>query len=95
MGGILLKFENAETGVFAYDKLEGFEIAGADKVFYPAEASPSGRINVLVKSDNVPEPVAVRYAWSNWVEGTLYDTNLLPASSFRTDDWDDATQVDK
>ena len=94
-GGILLKFKNAETGVFAYDKLEGFEIAGADKVFYPADASVSGRMDILVKSDKVPEPVAVRYAWSNWIEGTLYDTNLLPASSFRTDDWDDATQVDK
>lgn len=94
-GGILLKFENAETGVFAYDKLEGFEIAGADKVFYPADASVSGRMDVLVKSDNVPEPVAVRYAWSNWIEGTLFDTSLLPASSFRTDDWDDASQVDK
>jgi sialate O-acetylesterase len=94
-GGILLKFKNAETGVFAYDKLEGFEIAGADKVFYPADASVSGQMGVLVKSDKVPEPVAVRYAWRNWIEGTLFDTNLLPASSFRTDDWDDATQMDK
>ncbi len=94
-GGILLKFKNAETGVFAYDKLEGFEIAGEDKVFYPAEASVVNRMDVFVASYKVPEPVAVRYAWRNWIEGTLFDTSLLPASSFRTDNWDDATQMDK
>jgi len=87
-----LTFINAETGLFAYNGLTGFEIAGEDKVFYPATASIVDRKNVLVKSEQVSNPVAVRYAWSNWVEGTLFDTNLLPASSFRTDDWDDATR---
>jgi len=91
-GEIVLTFRHAETGLFAYDGLTGFEIAGEDKVFYPATASIVDRENVLVKSEKVSNPVAVRYAWSNWVEGTLYDTNLLPASSFRTDDWDDATR---
>lgn len=91
-GGLILKFRNAETGVFAYDELEGFEIAGEDKVFYPADAKIVSRMNVSVTSEQVPNPVAVRYAWRNWVIGTLYDTNLLPASSFRTDNWDDATQ---
>lgn len=89
---IILKFKNAETGVFAYDNLDGFEIAGEDKVFYPANANIVNRRNVKVKSDKVSNPVAVRYAWRNWIEGTLYDTNLLPVSSFRTDNWDDATQ---
>jgi len=37
----------------------------------------------------VPNPVAVWYAWRNWVVGTLYETNLLLASSFRTDLCDD------
>lgn len=94
-GGIILKFKNAETGLYSYNELEGFEIAGDDKVFYPANAKIVNRKDVLVISDEVPNPVAVRYAWRNWVVGTLYDTNLLPASSFRTDDWDDATQVAK
>ncbi len=88
---ILLKFKNAETGLFAFDELHGFEIAGANKVFYPATATIVDSKNVVVKSEKVSTPVAVRYAWRNWVEGTLYDTNLLPASSFRTDDWNDAT----
>lgn len=52
-------------------------------------------MDVFVVSDNVAKPVAVRYAWRNWVVGTLYDTNLLPASSFRTDSWDDATHAEK
>ncbi len=88
--GIVLKFNHAETGLYSYGDLQGFEIAGADKIFYPATAEIVDRMNVLVKSEKVLNPVAVRYAWSNWIEGTLYDTNLLPASSFRTDDWDDA-----
>ena len=47
---------------------------------------------MLVKSEKVTAPIAVRYAWRNWIEGTLYDTNLLPASSFRTDDWEESSQ---
>lgn len=90
-GSILLTFKNAEMGLYAYDKLEGFEIAGEDRVFYPADATIVERDKVKVKADEVPNPVAVRYAWRNWIKGTLYDTNLLPASSFRTDNWNDAT----
>ncbi|MBS2211997.1 hypothetical protein KEM09_11310 [Carboxylicivirga mesophila] len=93
-GGLLLEFKQAELGVFAYDELAGFEIAGEDKVFHPAKASIVKRKQVFVMSDSVPHPVAVRYAWRNWVNGTLFDSNLLPASSFRTDDWDDATRVE-
>ncbi|MFT7037075.1 MAG: sialate O-acetylesterase, partial [Cyclobacteriaceae bacterium] len=91
-GGIMLKFKNAKTGIYAYENLEGFEIAGADKVFHTANAKIVSKRNVLVKSDKVPNPVAVRYAWRNWIEGTLYDANLLPASSFRTDNWNEATK---
>ena len=91
-GGLTLKFKNAETGVFAYDELAGFEISGEDRIFYPAEAVVVNRMNLFVKSEKVPHPVAVRYAWRNWIEGTLYDTNLLPASSFRTDTWSNAIQ---
>ncbi len=93
-GAIILSFENAETGIYAFDGLTDFEIAGEDKVFYPASANIIRGRNVQVKSDEVPNPVAVRYAWKNWVMGTLYDTNLLPAPSFRTDDWDDAKRAE-
>ncbi|WP_111709605.1 sialate O-acetylesterase [Lutibacter citreus] len=94
-GGITLNFKNAENGLYAYDGLSGFEIAGTDKVFYPATAKIVNKKNVFVKSDKVLNPVAVRYAWRNWIVGTLYDTNLLSASSFRTDNWNNATQFKK
>jgi len=94
-GAIVLSFLNAENGLYAHDELLGFEIAGADKVFYPATAKIVNKKKVFVKSDKVANPIAVRYAWRNWVEGTLFDTNLLPAPSFRTDTWTDATRVDK
>lgn len=92
-GGLILKFKNAETGLYTQDELTGFEIAGEDKVFYPADAKIAKWKHVFVKSEKVPYPVAVRYAWRNWIRGTLYDTNLLPASSFRTDRWTDATRI--
>jgi len=91
--GIVLNFKNAETGLYSYNDLEDFEIAGADKVFYPASAEIINRSQVLVKSSDVPNPVAVRHAWQNWVKGTLFDTNLLPAPSFRTDNWEEATRA--
>lgn len=89
-GGLNLKFKNADNGIYAYETLEGFEIAGNDKVFYPAKAKILDRTTVLVSSDKVSTPIAVRYGWENWVVGTLYNTSLLPASSFRTDNWTDA-----
>ena len=66
-------------------KSQNFEIAGADKVFYPAEAWVL-RNRVYVHSDKVKAPVAVRYAFRDWVEGDLMHDGL-PVSSFRTDDW--------
>jgi len=93
-GGILLNFKDAPLGLFAYDELSGFEIAGADHVFYAAEAKILLRKQVFVKSSHVTNPVAVRYAWRNWTVATLYDTNLLPASSFRTDSWEDAQRAE-
>ena len=66
-------------------KSQNFEIAGADKVFYPAEAWVS-RNRVYVHSEKVKNPVAVRYAFRDWVEGDLMHDGL-PVSSFRTDDW--------
>lgn len=93
-GGLLLHFKHAEMGLFTPTQLEGFEIAGPDKVFYPAQAKIAGRKSILVSSDQVPTPVEVRYGWSNWLVGTLFDTNMLPASSFRTDNWNDATRAE-
>ncbi|WP_414662176.1 sialate O-acetylesterase [Horticoccus sp. 23ND18S-11] len=63
-----------------------FEIAGADKVFVPAEARIDGRA-VIVSAASVPAPVAVRYAWRNSPDARLFNAAGLPAAPFRSDKW--------
>ena len=89
--GILIKFKNIELGIYAFDTLENFEIAGEDKVFYPAIAKIVNNKSILVSSSSVKNPIEVRYAWKNFVKASLFDNALLPLSSFRTDKWYDAT----
>ena len=88
-GALFLSFDAAETGIFSPEtELSDFEIAGEDKIFYPAKAEIIAHKQVKIYSLDVKIPVAVRYGWNNWFLGTLYDNNMLPASSFRTDDWE-------
>ena len=88
----IVTFDNAPAGLFpTFSELEGFEIAGADKKFYPAKAKIVGRTNTVeVWSEEVTQPVAVRYAFRNYVGNiTLRNTFGLSAFPFRTDTWDD------
>lgn len=83
-----LTFDHAENGLTSFDKeLENFEVAGENRQFYPAKASIT-RQGITLFSASVEKPVAVRYAFKNFVTGDLYNTEGLPASSFRTDEWD-------
>jgi sialate O-acetylesterase len=69
------------------DKLQGFAIAGEDRAFHWANAKIDGD-TVVVSSDKVASPVAVRYAWAQkrpWAN--LFNKDGLPAVSFRTDQW--------
>ena len=89
---VTVTFEYADRGgLWPWDReVEGFELAGPDKVFHPAEATVSkqGKRNaVVVRSDRVKNPVAVRYCFKNYTVGDLYNTMGLPVSSFRSDDW--------
>jgi sialate O-acetylesterase len=63
-----------------------FEVAGADKVFVPAEATIDGR-TLLVSAESVAAPVAVRYAWRNSPDARLFNAAGLPAAPFRSDKW--------
>lgn len=82
-----VRFKNASNWLTSYGKeLSYFEIAGKDKIFYPAKAVIS-RNTVLVSSPQVKEPLAVRYAFKDFVVGDLFSTEGLPVSSFRTDNW--------
>lgn len=84
---IRLFFDYAENGLQAKGgKLTHFKIAGEDRQFIPATARIEGN-TIVVSAPKVNNPVAVRFGWSNTAEPTLFNTEGLPASSFRTDDW--------
>ena len=79
--------ENPNASVaFAFNDLSGFELAGEDKVFKPAQAKIE-KDTVLVTSAEVPETVAVRYAWRNAPVAGLFNKEGLPAVPFRSDTW--------
>ena len=70
--------------------LKRFEIAGADKVWHWANAKVTAPDTIRVSSSKVKKPAAVRYAWASNPEGAnLGNSENLPASIFRTDNWDD------
>jgi sialate O-acetylesterase len=80
-----LRFTHVGGGLVAKGgPLKGFTIAGEDKKFFPARAEIEGD-TIIVTSDQVAAPVAVRYGWSNVPDVNLYNKAGLPASPFRTD----------
>lgn len=82
-----IKFSSAGNGLTSYGKpLANFEIAGANKVFRPAKAIIS-QGKILVSAMEIKDPVAVRYAFKDFVMGDLFSTEGFPVSSFRTDNW--------
>lgn len=85
---IELQFDNAGQGLEARGgELTGFAICGADRRFVWAAAQIVGRDRVVVRSPQVPAPVAVRYGWADFPVVNLWNRDGLPASPFRTDDF--------
>lgn len=86
---IILSLTNTGSGLMAKgsDELKGFAICGKDRKFVWANAEIRGN-KVVVWSDEILNPVAVRYAWAdNPVGANLFNTEGLPASPFRTDEF--------
>lgn len=85
----LVSFTDLQMGICRNYDIQGFEVAGEDRVFYPSEeTSLRWQTNqVLVRSTKVPKPVAVRYCFRDFQIGTLYGGNELPCFPFRTDNW--------
>jgi sialate O-acetylesterase len=90
-----LTFANTGSGLVAKNndgKLSGFEIAGEDKIFYPATATIVGN-TVVVSSSTVAHPVAVRFGWADDAGiDNLFNKEGFPASPFRTDNWKGITE---
>lgn len=88
-GSVRIKFDMQGSALTTRGNqaVQGFEVAGDDHVFHPARAVIKGN-SVVVSSDAVVQPRAVRYAWSdNPEQANLANQEGLPASPFRTDDW--------
>jgi sialate O-acetylesterase len=89
---IRITFDHSYEGLEAKGgELRGFAIAGEDRQFVWADARIDGE-TVIVSNPEVQKPVAVRYAWADNPEATLYNSAALPASPFRTDDWPGVTE---
>ncbi len=95
---IILTFDNIGSGLTsanATENAKGFEIAGADKIFYAAKAIIKNN-KVIVSSEKVPNPIAVHYGWADDdTEINLFNKEKFPASPFRTDDWEPITANEK
>lgn len=89
---IIINFENVikGNGLNPIQKqLSSFEVASEDKVFYPAKAIVDIKTRKLsVWNDSIQQPVAVRYAFKNYAEASLFDYYGLPVAAFRTDNWE-------
>ena len=84
---VTLSFKETGSGLsFQGKKIEGFELAGKDQNFYPAQAVIE-KNNVVIKSDQVDHPVAVRFAFKNTSQVNLFNQEGWPVIPFRTDTW--------
>lgn len=82
---VILSFTHVGKGLLAKNgELTGFMISGDGKKFVPAKATIQGD-KVSVYSDNISNPVAVRYGWNSNPRDNLFNVDGLPASPFRTD----------
>jgi sialate O-acetylesterase len=95
---ITVSFASIGSGLSTTDttgNLKGFEVAGANKVFYPAKAIIKDN-KVIVSSESVANPVAVHYGWADDdTEINLFNKENFPASPFRTDNWEMITANEK
>jgi sialate O-acetylesterase len=90
---VVLRFQHAAGGLVARGgELKGFTVAGEDGKFVEAQAVIQDD-RVIVRSPQVPRPVAARYGWANYPIVNLYNNLELPASPFRTDNLPLTTQT--
>ncbi len=92
-----LKAVEERQGNKVPEDFTGFEIAGNDKIYYPARfefGKDIGRMNqIVLSSEKVSEPMFARYAWYNYGPITVFGRNGIPLSPFRTSEMDDINQT--
>lgn len=92
-GIVTIRFDRVAMGLGSISEkrlVKGFELAGEDQVFYPAEATTGSRGAVIkVQSPQVPAPVSVRYNFHNYSDGNLENTFGIPVPCFRSDNWEE------
>ena len=84
---VVLTFDNVKHGFNRLDGMVGFEVAGEDQVFYPALGKVCNDNKIMVVSENVEKPVAVRYCFKNFQIGNVCNIMELPLVPFITDNW--------
>lgn len=83
----IIHFDHAASGLVSREKnISGFQVSGSDKIFHPANAAIRGN-TVIVWSEKVPRPEAVRYVFGNTEIPGLFSKDGLPVNLFRTDNW--------
>jgi sialate O-acetylesterase len=91
-GGLRVSFDHTDGGLAVQgERPAEFSLAGADRKWHWADAKIDGD-TIVVSSAEVPEPVAVRYAWQANPQATLFNGAGLPAAPFRSDDWPGITE---
>jgi len=85
---ITIQFNHVPNGLVAKgESITCFEIAGEDKIFYPAQAKIVGG-TIVVSNKNIKNPRAVRFAFNNTDMPNLFNQEGLPVNLFRTDNWE-------
>ena len=87
---IVLRFKNAYESFMTKDNLPptGIYIADVNKEFYPADSIEFDRDKIIVSSNLVSKPIAVRYGWASNPNCNIYNSAIKPLTPFRTDDWE-------
>ena len=98
-GSAIVSFTHADSGLVVKDKygyLKGFELAGADHKFYYAQAVIVDNNKIKVWCDKVPNPIAVRYAWTDApIDANIFNKQGFPVGPFRSDNWKGVTDANK
>ena len=78
-----IRLTGAPRGFLPVEHPTGFELAGADRIFHPAEAV-LGENQITLRAEGISEPVYGRDAWTNYMEGQVFSKNGIPLAPFRT-----------